>query len=829
MLGIKPFVQESVQALPPAQLRLLAETLRIDLQGCEDRGDIERVLTGLVCLDQDTSLGIFLAWLRSTGRQKNGILASKKPQFNHTFLPAISSDNQAKPERVKDHHLDDEIKEKLSELDILEASFKKAERLVHTGTPSFEKLKQFLLELTVLRAKEQAARAFLVRQVSVLKQQHEEMRAEMLHSRAQLDFFVDGFSNLRKRHDALLADATKMKAENETAQEIFISMSAHDCHFEQLMRSTLYNQLEDNEEMKKKLQKSHEELDRADETRKQLEEHVSQLKNERGDARKDAYCYKRQLRVCKRRMEKLQTGDGSFFRDQTMMLRQAVAALLGLLRDAVVRDTKLPKQNLSKEALRLLHQVLTPKVSEVEAESHRFRGNQEPESEEVEATQPRVVHRQTSLDIDEVIKGILLVEGATPTDAAECARIMSEKLKYLPIDLKQTLVQLQDDENRVREEEQRKLQLLLEAQQAQSEGQGTDGKSDTSPVPPQVSTSTLAEDQPPLTLEMCAGALTKHVLELMAAQGKRGFVMYNWPFSSRDVNLLTALGLSIDSVINLEIVGTSTPAPTLTATPTPVVPAPPVSPKPKTPATSKVAPPSSRGKSPPVTSTARGKTSPTKPTAASKSPAKSTTRTASKPVSKPRTSSPTRSVASPTKALTSPSKPKTPTPVTPGSSTSQLKAKTEVPKVAKKIPTAASVLQGLGGILHSVGPAAFPIERANTILQVLEQQKRLKLAPVVRWDEDTRRTNEMLAMWAEEVHMLVHIEQESRKPKKVEIPTPAASDTTTSPKRATSPSRATARTSTTAPKTKALSPTRISSTKATTTSTTATKPRPTKK
>ncbi|KAL3666354.1 hypothetical protein V7S43_008606 [Phytophthora oleae] len=280
MFRIKPFVQESMQALPPAQLRLLAETLRIDLRGCEDRGDIERVLTGLVCLDQDTSLGIFLAWLRSTGRQKNGILASKKPQFNHTFLPAISSDNQAKPERVKDHHLDDEIKEKLSELDILEASFKKAERLVHTGTPSFEKLKQFLLELTVLRAKEQAARAFLV------------------------------------------------KAENEIAQAIFISMSAHDCHFEQLMRSTLYKQLQDNEEMKKKLQKSHEELDRADETRKQLEEHVSQLKNERGDARKVAYCYKRQLRVCNKRMEKLQTGDSSFFRDQTVMLRQAVATLL---------------------------------------------------------------------------------------------------------------------------------------------------------------------------------------------------------------------------------------------------------------------------------------------------------------------------------------------------------------------------------------------------------------------------------------------------------------------------------------------------------------------
>ncbi|KAK1933878.1 hypothetical protein P3T76_011638 [Phytophthora citrophthora] len=806
MLGIKPFVQESVQTLPPAQLRLLAETLRIDLRGCEDRGDIERVLTSLVCLDQDTSLGVFLAWLRSTSQQKNGILSSKKPQFNHTFLPAISSDNQTKPERVKDHHLDDEIKQKLSELDLLEASFKKAERLVHTGSPSFEKLKQFLLELTILRAKEQTTRAFLVRQVTVLKQQHGEMRAEMLHSRAQLDFFVDGFSNLRKRHDALLADATKMKAENETAQEIFISMSAHDCHFEQLMRSTLFKQLEDNEEMKKKLQQSREELDEAAKKRKQLEEHISQLKSERGDARKDAYCYKRQLRVCKKRMEKLQTNDGSFFRDQTVMLRQTVATLLGLLRDAVVRDIKSPKQNLSKETLRILQQVLTPKVSGSEG----LRGNQETESEEVESTQPRVIHRQTVLDIDEVIKGVLLVGGATPTDAAECAQIMGEKLKYLPIDLKQTLAKLQVEENRVREEE---LRIL---QQSQSEGQGTDGKSDTSTV----LSSTSVEDRPPPTLETYGGSLTKHVLGQMTALGKRGFVMYNWPFSSHDVNLLTVLGLSIDSVINLEIVGT--PASTIAAPPTSVTPAaPPTSPKPKTPATSKAAPPSSRGKSPPVTSITKGKTSPTKPTTASKSPVKSTTRTASKPTSKPRTSSPS-------KVPTSPSKSKTPAPVTPASSTSQLKIKTsEVPKIVKKIPTAVSALQGLGGIVHSVGPAAFPTERVNTILQVLEQQKRQKLAPVVRWDEDTRRRNELLAMWAEEVHMLVHIEQESRKPKKVEVPAPAATPTKST--RAVSPSKITAKTPSTAQKTKITSSTRSSPTKAKATATTASKTRSTKK
>ncbi|ETP42373.1 hypothetical protein F442_10710 [Phytophthora nicotianae P10297] len=806
MLGIKAFVQESVQALPPSQLRLLAGTLRIDLRGCEDRGDIERALTGLVCLDQDTSLGVFLAWLRSADlQQRSGILASKKQSFNNTFLPAIRTNNQQVEgtERVKDHHLDDEIKQQLSELEVLEAAFKKAERQVHTGSPSFEKLKQFLMELTILRAKEQSARAFLVRRVSVLKQQHDEMRAEMLHSRTQLDFFVEGFTNLRKRHDALLTDATRMKAENETAQEIFISMSAHDCYFEQLMRNTLRQQIRDNEDIKRRLNQAHEDLEAAAQKRRELEDQISQLKRERGDARKDAYCYKRQLRVCKTRLRRLQAGggDGSFFRDQAVELRQTVATLLGLLRDAVVRDTKSPKQTLSKEALRILHQVLTPKINAPENEAHllRPRGNQEHESEEVNSAQPRVVYRRTSLDVDEVIKGVLLVEGATPTDAAECARIMSEKLKYLPIDLKQTLMQLQKDEERVgQEEEQRKLQLIQEQHVQQSEGQGTDGRSDTSVVASMVSPQTpvqpsLSADRPAPTLERYANALKKHVSDLMETQNKRGFVMYNWPFFSRDVNLLTVIGLPVDSVINLEVIqspptalsSVAAPSSTPAAVTTPSTPA--TSIKPKTPvATAKTTPSSSsnsRAKAPVASSTARGKAAPSKPAAASKSPAKPASRAAApSTAAKPR-------AARTTATATSSSKPKTPavpsTPVKPGTSTSQLKS--EAAKVIKKAPTAASALQGLGGIVQSVGPATFPAERVNAILQVLEQQKRRKVAPIVRWDEATRRTNEMLAMWAEEVHMLVVLEQESRKPQKAPL-APAVNPskpTTSSPKRST--------------------------------------------
>lgn len=57
MLALKAFVHESVQTLDDAKLQRLSETLRVDLRGCEDRRDIERIVTGLLCLDQDTSLG----------------------------------------------------------------------------------------------------------------------------------------------------------------------------------------------------------------------------------------------------------------------------------------------------------------------------------------------------------------------------------------------------------------------------------------------------------------------------------------------------------------------------------------------------------------------------------------------------------------------------------------------------------------------------------------------------------------------------------------------------------------------------------------------------
>ncbi|TYZ62229.1 hypothetical protein PybrP1_002090 [[Pythium] brassicae (nom. inval.)] len=429
MLALKAFVLESVQELDDAKLQLLSETLRIDLRGCNDRRDVERVVTGLVCLDQDTSLGVFLSWLR-TASESSG-QASKKDAFYNTFVPAIAPLDQqllqqrhhkprnreeaAPEEQVKAHHLDEEIEARLAELQLHETEFKAAERAVHSGTPAFDKMKQFLVKLTVLRAKEEETRRFFVKQNALLKQQHREMREEALHTRGQLDFFVDGFTNLRLRHDALLAKSTQMHAESEAAQELFLSLSADESHFAAVMAHTLSDQRAQNLALQVRVDAATETIRALEAKQTQLTDTISQLKQARGDAKKDAHCYKRQLRNCKRKLTALgqASTDCVYFRSQAVNLRQAFAGLLGYLRESILRDTKSPKPTLSKEALRIIHQALSGPKSKQNAD---LKG-----------------------DLDEAVRGVLLLGGAEG-ESAQCASILGAKFKYAPIDVREALV-----------------------------------------------------------------------------------------------------------------------------------------------------------------------------------------------------------------------------------------------------------------------------------------------------------------------------------------------------------------------------------------------------
>lgn len=827
MLALKAFVHESVTSLDDARLQLLSETLRIDLRGCDDRRDIERVVTGLLCLDQDTSLGVFLSWLRAS--EDHGVLSNKKKPFHNTFVPTIAPQDQQlkvkqsqhaaqssnQPEdHVKDHHLDEEIQARLAELQVLETEFKAAERVAHTGTPTFEKLKAFLVHLTLLRAKEEETRRFFLKQNAILKREHGEMRAEALHTRAQLDFFVDGFTNLRLRHDALLEKSTQMHAESEMAQEIFLSMSAHESHFAAIMAHTLEDQRAKNVALKARFEAAQATISELQETQRQLKETISRLKQARGDAKKDAHCYKQQLRRRKLKMKDMEqaSDDCDFFRQQTMNLRQSFANLLGYLRESVLRDTKTPKQALSKEALLIIHHALngsavttalgatqvkplTPATAnEPPSPPARSSGlsmmdaiqenSAAPEAAEethvVVALVPKVVKKtaEKQKDLDEAMRGILLIGGAEE-ESAKCALIMSSKLKYAPIDVNATLLLL--------EEQERERQQIADVLLAGASGDDID---QPPPRVPLVIPSTVPHR--PLQITSYQTAFKKHIEDEMQHRGARGFILFNWEFSTHDANLLIGLGFPVDSIIDLQ-----TPPPPAAATQNTPPPAA---------GTTKAA---TRGQKQPPGSPARSQaaatptTSPVKasartPSADSKKPTTTTTASSSKSPAKPAPVSPSRAGSrqlapktpetSKKRLVETPSKQSQQTPpssssskrpaATPSSSQSQKSAASpdkKLPKIDHKV-----VFKGMLHLYQQVAPATFPEERVQLILDVLEQQKETKAAPFVQWDENTLRTNEMLSMFAEDVHMMLYVEQENRKPKKPGESTPLPSSRATS-------------------------------------------------
>ncbi|KAJ0392531.1 hypothetical protein ATCC90586_010783 [Pythium insidiosum] len=362
MLELKAFVQETVHALEDTQLRLLSETLRVDVRGCDNRADIERIVTGLLCLDQDTSLGTFLTWLRTRDTSRSSLVA-KKTTFANTFVPTVSprrgaaspprspAPHQLEPSaplgnQINDHHLNEEISQRLQELRLLERDFKDAERSVHSGVPSFEKLKAFLLKLTRLRSMEEEVRRFFIRQSELLTERHDQMKAETLHTRSQLDFFVDGFTNLRHRHDELLEKSTQMKAENEALQETLLAMTANESHFAEILHRTLLVQLQEKEELQRQLRGAREHIDQLQGKQRELEKLISRLKQERGDAQKDAACYKRQLQRVKKKAQLAASDDPDavYFRQQATQLRAMLQSFFTLFRESIVRDTKSAKQ-----------------------------------------------------------------------------------------------------------------------------------------------------------------------------------------------------------------------------------------------------------------------------------------------------------------------------------------------------------------------------------------------------------------------------------------------------------------------------------------------------
>ncbi|TMW65144.1 hypothetical protein Poli38472_009311 [Pythium oligandrum] len=720
LLELKAFVHESVHALDDAQLRLLSETLRVDLRGCDDRVDIERVLTGLLCLDQDTSLGTFLAWLRK--RETQHSLVAKKTTFVNTFVPVIASPRRSNQEpvrektasileTVKEHHLNDEISQRLNELTLLEQEFKDAERHVHNGAPTFEKLKTFVVKLTRLRSKEEEVRKFFIKQSEILTEQHAQMKAETLHTRAQLDFFVDGFTNLRHRHDELLDKSTKMKAENEVVQDIFLSMSVQESHFGEILHRTLLHQLNEKAALEEKLRLASEEISVLKTKQSELEALISQLKRQRGEAAKDANCYKLQLRKCKEKMQKqaINGPDCAYFRQQAMQMRTTLTSVVSLFRETIARDTKSVKQSVSKEIVKSIQRLNTPPSISKPSVSQPIRVVGAAPVDVADSTRQvaRVLEKPDAMkmDIDEAVRGVVLL-GGQEGEAEQCATNLSTKFKYIAVDLKTSLVGLEQEARRSIQKQQDELALIAPE-------------------------TTLSVSPPTLSIENYATALRDHLNTRLVKSKARGMVLYNWEMTGKEVNVLIAMGFPIDSVIELQIPPPKPPSAAPTPVPTPLSSAP---------------------------STAKSVASSSKTSgASSRTSATPQSRTGSKP------STPSKATLS--RQSRSPEPKKAPTPATPASRTTTSKSPVmpSAPKLDRK-----TVFAGMPHLFSRLEPVTFVEDRVEQIVDTLQHLKEKKATPFVQWDEATQQTNEALMMWAEDLLTMIWNEQESRKPKKPE-------------------------------------------------------------
>ncbi|GLD99613.1 hypothetical protein PINS_up008339 [Pythium insidiosum] len=774
MLELKAFVQETVHALEDTQLRLLSETLRVDLRACDSRADVERVVTGLLCLDHDTSLGTFLTWLRA--REKSSSLVSKKSAFANTFVPTISprrthnkssssnssnvprspttkipsAEPNAEPlgNQVKDHHLNEEISQRLHELQLLERDFKDAERGVHSGAPSFEKLKAFLLKLTRLRTMEEEVRRFFIRQSELLTAQHAEMKAETLHTRSQLDFFVDGFTNLRHRHDELLEKATRMKAENEAIQETFLAMTTNESHFAEVLHRTLLVQLQEKAQLSKQLSDARAEIETLQAKQRELETLIRRLKQEKGDALKDAVSYKRQLQRVKQKAQRAASDDPDavYFRQQTTQLRATLQSLFSLFRESIVRDTKSAKQNISKEVLRAIHPLLLPPRASPSAAAKTTASVEDtptlPPPSAAPNTVARVISKASvaSRDLDEVVRNVVLL-GGKDGEAAAIALELSQILRYAPIDVAVVLNELQ--------------------------------ASARSRVP----IDTAAPLTPPeLSIANYHEPLQQYLKQTLASRNARGAVFFNWDVTAQDVNQLVAIGYPIESIIELKL-----PPPP----PTPVVAAPPVRSGAPTPISTAASTPSRTGSTaskPGTSSSSKTPGSPSRATPASgsgPSPSKTPATSASSPSRPgsrpgqqraPEVKTPSSRAGSPAKASAT------------ADATSSNKAATSAAgaKPKPKVPDRRAAFAAMPFLYSQLEPVQFPEERLEQVLGVLERQRQRHATPFVQWDDATRELNETLAMWAEEVHMMVWVEQENRRPKKPgeNVSTPATSGST---------------------------------------------------
>ncbi|RQM21930.1 hypothetical protein B5M09_009315 [Aphanomyces astaci] len=160
--ALRNFVTESLQDVDAGTLIHLCDTFHLDPTAFPTKQDIQRSIVDLVVKDRETALGLFVAWKQvlTTGGGAAESIVLDNTAFANAFLPidAPSSPLQQQqaaipmppqtPKRLFDFVLDRDLAVLGDELLRLESAYKEAERGLHQGGITYEKIKRFLQSLT---------------------------------------------------------------------------------------------------------------------------------------------------------------------------------------------------------------------------------------------------------------------------------------------------------------------------------------------------------------------------------------------------------------------------------------------------------------------------------------------------------------------------------------------------------------------------------------------------------------------------------------------------------------------------------------------------------
>lgn len=529
IMSLKAYIQEVLSPLSDGELRAVSSTLHIKIETVEEsRVDLTRKIANLAALDSDTSLGVLLSWCHL---EKKGIKNStanddlyqkQTVSFVPSFLPKMSGTQESSNSKFKNNNvLDTDIAATIVEIDELEIKFKKMEHSLHQGVPSYEKVKNFQQHLTWLRTKETNLRLSLIEKNIRLTLDKNTVTALENETRNQLEFFITGYTKLRKRHDHLLFKTSTLSALDGICSDIYLSLAASECAFSSLMENTVHKTMKAHDEMKMKLNVGSEKVAHMEATFNALETKYKSEKTHRLVMQKSAGVTTLQLRKTRIQLKAalVESSDSLYIRSHLSALKRHVLSSLDVAREEAysalksVKNKKLDPLILGR-AFRPFFPIL--KLSHI--------AYLEPKSTKNNAYMRYVHSKKVTIKMDtaRVIRGIILV-GIEYSGRRTQAELISNRFGHVAIDMDKLFTG--------------ETELLNSTEEEFPED----------------------EEKDLLPQEIVKGEKVVFDINIVLQRLRqpdcmsRGWILFNWEFTKKECDLMIGSSLPLDLVLFLEV------------------------------------------------------------------------------------------------------------------------------------------------------------------------------------------------------------------------------------------------------------------------------------